>query len=87
MKYLERINRSAEDAAKANNGLVAKESDINLQAAILQKEKEHAALQAQLEIEKSALPLNPDRLLQLQKNVDIVNKSLAYLINLQKELF
>lgn len=87
MKYLELINRTAEETAKSNNVLIAKESSINMQSEILLMEKEVNSISNDISSAKCAKPLNIKYLMELQIKLDIANKKLDYLNNLNKELF
>lgn len=87
MKYLDLINRTAEETAKTNNALIAKESSIALQAEVLSMEKEINSLTNRIDSAKCSKPLDIKALMTLQISLDIAQKKLSYLNNLTKELF
>lgn len=87
MKYLERIAMNAEEKSVKANKLTAKESDYNIQGAILNCEKTIASQENTIDKLKNRAPLNPEHLLEATVDLEIEKRSLKIYKALLKELF
>lgn len=87
MKYLQLLNLNAEETAKTNNELSAKEAHISMQAEILNTEKQIAQLEASVRALKSAKPFEPRTLMNHIVELEIHQKRLERLNALLNELF
>jgi len=87
MKYLERINQTAEETAKTNNVLVAEEANLATQTAILNCKRELGNAKLKLDALTSASPFCPETAYAMQNRVEILERKLTVLTAIHKDLF
>ena len=87
MKYLDILNKSAEETATENNALIAEEQSIAMQQAIFNKKKEASELKIELVRLKGRKSLDFDAIMTASDAIDINKRRSSQLTKLQKELF
>ncbi len=87
MKYIELLNRTADETAKELNTLNAEEQSIAMQQAIFNTKKEASELAKDLKVAKSRKNLDFGYIAVVLDKIDINKRRKAQLTKLQKELF
>jgi hypothetical protein len=87
MKYLDLLNKNAEETAKSNNVLIAEESSLTLQTAILNCKQRKARLTTDYDCAIRIIPFNPQNLIIIDNKIGLVNREMEQLITIQKDLF
>ena len=87
MKYIELLNRTADETAKELNTLNAEEQSIAMQQAIFNTKKEASELKKQLTQAKSMSNLDFGHIAVILDKIDINKRRKAQYTKLQKELF
>ena len=87
MKYIELLNRTADETAKELNNLNAEEQAIAMQQAIFNTKKEASELKKALTKAKSRASLNFGDIIRILNLIDVNKREKAQLTKLQKELF
>jgi len=87
MKYLEMLNRTADETAKSNNELVAEEANLTIQSEILDCKKKIASKASEIFELKQQKPLCPKAIIQGQCELAILDKKWKMYEELLKELF
>jgi hypothetical protein len=87
MKYLDLLNRTADETAKTNNSLNAEEQSIAMQQAIFNTKKEASSLAKRLDTLKGASVLDFSAITNCLDAIDVNKRRKSQLTKLQKELF
>ena len=87
MKYLDRLNQTAEETAKSNNVLIAEEKHLDFQKEAFECKKQISMQVRTIEELKSSKDFTAKSLYQLECKVQLLERELAYYNNLIKELF
>ena len=87
MKYLELLNKTAEENAKESNVLVAESSKLTLQSKMLDIKKEVARANQNLTVEKSSVNYNPTAIYSISNRILLLNKELEFYNKLLDEQF
>ena len=87
MKYLDRLNQTAEETAKSNNVLIAEEKHLDFQRESFECKKQISIQLRTIEDLKSSKGFTAKSLYQLECKVQLLNRELEYYNNLIQELF
>jgi hypothetical protein len=87
MKYLDRLNQTAEETAQTNNVLIAEEKHLDIQRESFECKKAISIQLRAIEDLKSSTTFTAKSLYQLECKVQLLNRELAYYNNLIQELF
>ena len=87
MKYIDRLNVTAEESAKKNNELVAEEASLNLQTEVLNTKRQIASAEQTLEAAKCARPFSAEKVYSAQNTIDLLKRKLDAYSQISKELF
>lgn len=87
MKYIELLNRTADETAKEMNNLNAEEQSIAMQQVIFNTKREASELAKSLQIAKSRGDLDFGAIANILDKIDINKRRKAQYVKLQKELF
>lgn len=87
MKYLELINQSSEESAKADNELCAAEAKLNVEAEILDLRKKLASQMRNLEEAKRSRAFDIKAIYQLQCQIDLNKRAIEHHEQILKDLF
>jgi hypothetical protein len=87
MKYLDRLNQTAEETAKTNNVLVAEEANLATQTAILNCKRELGNAKLRLDAVTSVSPFCPETAYSMQNRIEILERKLTVLTAIHKDLF
>lgn len=87
MKYLERLNETAEAKAKNNNQLLAKEKHLDVQKEMIECEKQIAAQEQAIEAMKNSTGFTAKAVYQADNKLALLKREFEYYQNLVKELF
>jgi nicotinic acid mononucleotide adenylyltransferase len=87
MKFIDRLNQTAEETAKSNNILVAEEKHLDFQKEVLECKKQIAALNQAIETAKSSTNVSAKYLYGKQCEKQLLDRELRYYEELLKELF
>lgn len=87
MKFLERLNQTAEETAKNNNILVAEEKHLDFQKEVLECKKQISSITQAIETAKSSTTVSAKYLYTKQCEKQLLERELSYYEELLKELF
>lgn len=87
MKYLDRLNQTAEETAKSNNELIAEEKHLDIQRESFECKKQISVQLRAIEDLKSSKGFTAKSLYQLECKVQLLKRELEYYNNLIQELF
>lgn len=87
MKYIDRLNQTAEETAKSNNQLIADEKHLDFQKEVIECRKQLSSAQRTLDDMKSSRDFTAKGLYQLECKIQLIQRELDHYNNLIKELF
>lgn len=87
MKYLDTLNKSAEETTKESNILVAESARLTLQSRMLEIKKQIAKSKQELEIVKCTIDYNPLKIYNVDSHIQLLERELNYYVKLEQEQF
>jgi hypothetical protein len=87
MKYLERLNQTAESTAATQNEMIAEEATLNLQQEMFKVKKEVVSKTNYIETLKNQKSLNFDAIVCALNELQLLERKAKQLNELKKELF